>query len=83
MQARLRSKDRKQENRRKIIVGAVVLAHAEHDPQFADLLDTILKNRTTRETDREFLGLPPLSEADKKRLAAEAIRKKAKQKTKN
>ncbi len=62
VQARLRSKERKQDNRRKIIVGAVLLAHAEHDERFKDLIWTILKNRTLRESDREFLGLPPLPE---------------------
>ncbi|MEO9899113.1 MAG: hypothetical protein ABJF05_22270 [Paracoccaceae bacterium] len=60
VQARLRSKDRKIRNRRISIIGAVVEAHAQHDAQFADYLWTILKNRVTRDADRDFLGLPPL-----------------------
>lgn len=60
IKARLRSKDRKLRNRRISIIGAVVEAHAQHDPQFADLLWTVLKNRVIRDADREFLGLPPL-----------------------
>lgn len=60
IKARLRSKERKHDNRRKIIVGAVLLAHAEHDERFKDLIWTILKNRTLRKADREFLGLTPL-----------------------
>ena len=60
VQARLRSKENKIRNRRCIIIGAVMEAHAEHDPEFHDYLWTILKNRVIRETDREFLGLPPL-----------------------
>jgi len=60
VQARLQSKNRKTRNRRISIIGAVVEAHAQHDAQFADYLWTILKNRVTREADREFLGLPPL-----------------------
>lgn len=59
IKARLRSKDRKIRNRRIAIIGSVVEAHAQHDAQFADLLWTILKNRVTRDADREFLGLPP------------------------
>ncbi len=62
IRARLRSKDRKIRNRRISIIGAVVEAHAQHDPQFADLLWTVLKNRVIRDADREFLGLPPLKE---------------------
>ena len=61
VQARLQSKSRKTRNRRISIIGAVVEAHAQHDAQFADYLWTILKNRVTREADREFLGLPPKS----------------------
>lgn len=60
IKARLRSKDRKTRNRRIAIIGAVVEAHAQHDAQFADYLWTVLKNRVTRDADREFLGLPPL-----------------------
>lgn len=59
IKARLRSKDRKTRNRRIAIIGAVVEAHAEHDPEFHDYLWTVLKNRVTRDADREFLGLSP------------------------
>lgn len=60
VQARLQSKDRKIRNRRIAIIGAVIEAHAERDEQFHDYIWTILKNRVTRDADREFLGLPPL-----------------------
>ena len=59
IKARLRSKERKVRNRRISIIGAVLEAHAEHDEQFHDYLWTVLKNRVTRDADREFLGLPP------------------------
>lgn len=59
LKARLRSKERKVRNRRIAIIGAVLEAHAEHDAQFHDYLWTVLKNRVTRDADREFLGLPP------------------------
>lgn len=59
IKSRLASKERKARNRRIAIIGAVVEAHAEHDPEFHDYLWTVLKNRVTRDADREFLGLPP------------------------
>ena len=60
IKARLRSKERKVRNRRISIIGAVLEAHAEHDKQFHDYLWAVLKNRVTRDADREFLGLPPI-----------------------
>lgn len=64
IKARLASKERKMRNRRISIIGAVVEAHADHDPEFHDYLWTVLKNRVIREADREFLGLPPLKKTD-------------------
>lgn len=64
IKARLASKERKVRNRRISIIGATVEAHAQHDAQFADYLWTILKNRVTRDADREFLGLPPLKKPE-------------------
>ena len=60
IKARLASKERKIRNRRISIIGATMEAHAQHDAEFADYLWTVLKNRVTRDADREFLGLPPL-----------------------
>ena len=60
IRARLRSKERKVRNRRIAIIGAVLETHAEYDEQFRDYLWTVLRNRVTRDADREFLGLPPL-----------------------
>ncbi|MFV1607137.1 hypothetical protein VWY06_01960 [Phaeobacter sp. JH20_10] len=60
IKARLRSKERKLDARRKIIVGAIALEHCKHDQQWADWLWQVLKNEVTREADRDLLGLPPL-----------------------
>ena len=72
VQARLRSKDRKIRNRRIAIIGAVLEANAEHDIEFHDYMWTVLKNRVTRDADREFLGLPELTDKERKRIADEA-----------
>ena len=44
--------DRKLDARRKIIVGAAVLAHAELHPAFADALRAVLDLAVTRPVDR-------------------------------
>ena len=59
--AKMRKQSRKDDARRKIIVGAVVLAHAEHDAAFKNRLETLIEKYTTREADRKFLGLKPLT----------------------
>ncbi|GIT93356.1 hypothetical protein JANAI62_37820 [Jannaschia pagri] len=80
IKARLSAKKRKEDARRKVIVGAVILANAEHDEEFHDYIWTILKNRVIRDTDREFLGLPPLTEADRRRINEADAKRKAAQK---
>lgn len=55
--SKLKKQDRRDDARRKIIVGSVVLAHAENDPAFRETLQAILEAHTTRPIDREFLGL--------------------------
>ncbi len=62
---RQRNKARKSERRGNYIVGAVVMKHAEHDPEFKELLWKVLDQQTTRSTDREFLGLQVESKSDK------------------
>ena len=62
VKARLRSKERKADARRKIIVGAIALEHCKHDQEWSDWLWQVLKNEVTRPADRELLDLPPLKE---------------------
>lgn len=62
--SKLRKKQRKEDARKKIIIGAVVMAHAEHDDIFAEKLLTLLDEHTLRPADRELLGLEPLGSND-------------------
>ena len=48
--------DRKLDTRRKIIVGAAMLAHAEQHPVFADQLAVLLNLAVTREIDRGVIA---------------------------
>lgn len=57
---RINARTRKEDTRRKIVVGSVVMAHMEHDENFRHIVETVLKNWTQRDTDRKLLGLPPL-----------------------
>ena len=59
--AKLRKKQRKDETRLKVIIGAVVLEHMARDENFHDGVNTILKHRVIRELDKDFLAknLPP------------------------
>jgi len=49
LEAREREEERKKDTRRKIIVGAAVLAHASIDADFARTLRAILKKAVTEE----------------------------------
>jgi hypothetical protein len=51
-----KSADRKRDTRRKIIVGAAVLAHAELDPSFSAVLRDILSVAVQREMDRRVIA---------------------------
>ncbi len=63
--------DRKQDTRRKIIVGAAVLAQAELDPNFADRLREVLAQAVQRPIDRGVIAdlLPAGDVAEFKRSA--------------
>ncbi len=58
--AKMRTVERKQDTRRKIISGAIVLEHAEIDLEFGAQLDRLLKKHVTRTQDRALFDLPPL-----------------------
>lgn len=62
--ARLREAERRRETRRRIIVGAAILARAEREPSAADHLRRILDAYVTVPADREFLGLGPLPDGE-------------------
>ena len=68
--SRLRDAARKQDTRRKIIVGGLVLQHDELDPAFHAQLWRLIERHVTRDADRETLGLDPLPERDSADSAA-------------
>ena len=59
-----RAKERKRETRRKILVGAAVLAEAKEVKATKQWLRRMLGRRLTRPRDRALFGLEPLPEDD-------------------
>lgn len=61
--SRQRNKQRKQDTRRKIIIGAIAESHMELYPNeaFTQELKRLLNTHVTKPKDRELIGLPPLS----------------------
>lgn len=53
-------KQRKDDTRRKILLGAVVMAEIEKDVRLKLEIDKLLAARLTRDDDRELFGLSPL-----------------------
>lgn len=61
--AKKKDKERKEETRRKIIIGGIVMYHAEEfDPELKGKIHQLLHRAVKKKADREFLGLPPLKE---------------------
>lgn len=54
--ARLKTRAKAQETRRKIIVGAIVITEAMKDPKIAKWLASTLRKNATRETDQKELA---------------------------
>lgn len=60
-EARSRVSERKQDTRRKILIGAYYLEQAQRDsPQWAEL-QQIMTRYLTRDSDRRLFELPPLT----------------------
>ena len=57
--AKVRTVERKQDTRRKIIAGALALEHAEIDPAFGEQLRRLINRHVDRAQDRELFNLPP------------------------
>ena len=56
---RLRGQERKDDTRRKIVAGAIALAHCERDEMFKEHFFDLLSRFVDREQDRTLLGLAP------------------------
>jgi len=59
-QNRAKEGERKNDTRRKILVGAVVLEWANRDNEFSKTLMGELKRFLVRDADRALFGLPPI-----------------------
>ena len=55
--AKITAQKRKDDTRRKIIAGAALLAHANHNPAFKKQIWRILNTHVTQKQDRALLGL--------------------------
>lgn len=62
--AKIRTTERKQDTRRKIIAGAIALEHAEIDPEFGTQLDRLLRKHVIRPQDRALFDFSPLPEQE-------------------
>lgn len=58
--ATVRAAERREDTRRKIVAGAIVLEHASRNAQFADYLHTLLERAVTRPQDRALFGFGAL-----------------------
>lgn len=47
---------RKLDTRRKVIIGGMILAALDDDPELADRVRALLRNRVTRENDRKAIA---------------------------
>lgn len=56
LETRKKTEDRRRDFRRKIVVGAAVLAHAEVDASFRQLLIATLHTAVSRPADREVIA---------------------------
>lgn len=61
-QAKIKGQERKNDTRRKIIVGALALEH--EDPTFQETLSRLLHQYVTKPQDRALFDLPPLPEQE-------------------
>ncbi len=59
-----RTHQRKLDTRRKILIGAAVIAEAETDPELRKWLTQDFPAHLTHDRERALFGLPPLDEAD-------------------
>ena len=64
---RLSDQARKEDTRRKILAGAVLLEAAKTDAQLQGTIETLLKAKLTRDDDRALFGLPPLAGSNERK----------------
>lgn len=59
LQRQKAAQDRKDDTRRKVLIGAVAMKHMEIDANFASRITDLLDKFVTRPIDRKLLGLTP------------------------
>lgn len=64
LEAREKTRSRKDDARRKIIAGALALEHAERDEEFGRTLNRLIGRFVTRPQDRALFGLAPRTGSD-------------------
>ncbi len=64
-----KQQERKDETRRKILVGAIVLNHMQHDTNFKQSIEALLDTQLTKTIDRKLLGL-----TDKETISASSVK---------
>ena len=69
-EARGRVSARKQDTRRKILIGAYYLDQAQQNPDQWSQLVKIMADYLTRDSDRRLFGLPPLTTPSEKGIAS-------------
>ena len=64
---KLKDQERKDDTRRKILVGALLMTEAENDPALKARIEQLLKDNLKRDDDRALFNIPliPDSPADK------------------
>ena len=65
-ESRLNAQKRKDDTRRKILVGAAILDKAKRDKQYGKWLEGVLDGFLERDDDRALFDLPPRKEETKK-----------------
>jgi len=55
-----KDRERKEETRRKILVGALVLEEARSDPDLSEKIDQLIDKKLLRDDDRLLFGLEPI-----------------------
>ncbi len=60
--AKAKQQERKDDTRRKILVGAVVLKHMEHDVSFKHNIEHLLEAQLVKTVDRDLFGIAPKKE---------------------
>lgn len=63
---KLKDKERKDDTRRKILVGALIMTEAENDPALKSRIEQLLKDNLTRDDDRALFNIPLIPDPTEK-----------------